>query len=141
MKATETFIAHPRLAAVVAILAIVAGAASAWFLPVALYPSLARPAIAVSCTYPGANAMELMNTVAGPIEEKVNGVEGMDRMTSSCHDTGAYSLTIQFDIGYDRDIALMKVQSKVQQAMSLLPQEVKNTGVLEGGEAGPGRGR
>ena len=129
MKATDTFIAHPRLAAVVAIIAVVAGAASAWFIPVSLYPSLARPAISVSCTYPGANAMELMNTVAGPIEEKVNGVEGMDRMTSGCHDTGAYSLTIQFDIGYDRDIALMKVQSKVQQAMSLLPQEVKNTGV------------
>ena len=129
MKATDTFIAHPRLAAVVAIVAVVAGAASAWFLPVALYPSVARPSISVSCTYPGANAMELMNTVAGPLEEKVNGVEGMDRMTSSCHDTGAYSLTILFDIGYDRDIALMKVQSKVQQAMSLLPQEVKNTGV------------
>ena len=83
MKATETFIAHPRLAAVVAILAIVAGAASAWFLPVALYPSLARPAIAVSCTYPGANAMELMNTVAGPIEEKVNGASSTSATTAT----------------------------------------------------------
>jgi len=129
MKASEFFAARPRLAAVVALVALLAGALSAPLLPVALYPTLARPAISVSCNYPGASAVELMNTVAGPMEEKVNGVEGMDRMTSSCYDNGAYSLTVNFEVGYDRDIALMKVQSKVQQAMSLLPQEVKNTGV------------
>lgn len=121
--------ARPRLAVVAAILSVAVGAVSAWLVPVALYPSLARPAISVSCTYPGANAMELMNTVAGPIEEKVNGVEGMDSMSSTCNNTGSYSLTVKFGIGCDRDIALMKVQSKIQQAMSLLPQEVKNTGV------------
>ncbi len=129
MKATEFFIARPRLAAVVALVAVLAGVMSAPLVPVALYPTLARPAISVSCSYPGANAVEVMNTVAGPLEEKVNGVEGMDRMTSSCHDTGSYSLTVNFAVGYDRDVALMKVQSKVQQALSLLPQEVKNTGV------------
>ena len=129
MKAVGFFAARPRLAAVVALVALLAGALSAPLLPVALYPTLARPAISVSCNYPGASAVELMNTVAGPMEEKVNGVEGMDRMTSSCYDNGAYSLTVNFEVGYDRDIALMKVQSKVQQAMSLLPQEVKNTGV------------
>ena len=129
MKATAFFVSRPRLAAVVALVILLAGALSAPLLPVALYPTLARPAISVSCSYPGANAVEVMNTVAGPLEEKVNGVEGMDRMTSSCHDTGSYSLTVNFAVGYDRDIALMKVQSKVQQAMSLLPQEVKNTGV------------
>ena len=129
MKATEFFVARPRLAAVVALVVLIAGAISLCLLPVTLYPALARPAISVSCTYPGANAVELMNTVAGPLEEKVNGVEGMDRMTSSCYDSGAYSLTVNFAVGYDKDIALMKVQSKVQQALSLLPQEVKNTGV------------
>ena len=129
MRATKFFIDHPRLAAVVALVILLAGAMSVSLLPIALYPTLARPAISVSCSYPGANAVELMNTVAGPLEEKVNGVEGMDRMTSSCYDSGAYSLTVNFDVGYDRDIALMKVQSKVQQALSLLPQEVKNTGV------------
>ena len=112
-----------------ALVAVLAGLLSAPLLPVAMYPTLARPAISVSCSYPGANAVEVMNTVAGPLEEKVNGVEGMDRMTSSCHDTGSYSLTVNFAVGYDRDVALMKVQSKVQQALSLLPQEVKNTGV------------
>ena len=120
---------RPRLAAVVALAVLLAGALSAYLIPVALYPTLARPAISVSCSYPGASAVELMNTVAGPLEEKINGVEGMDRMTSACYDSGAYSLTVNFEVGYDRDIALMKVQSKVQQAMSLLPQEVKNTGV------------
>ena len=129
MRATELFVARPRLAAVVALVVVMAGVFAAALLPVALYPTLARPAISVSCSYPGANAVEVMNTVAGPLEEKVNGVEGMDRMTSSCHDTGAYSMTVNFEVGYDRDIALMKVQSKVQQALSLLPQEVKNTGV------------
>lgn len=129
MKATEFFVSRPRFAAVVTLVVLLAGVLSVPLLPVAMYPTLARPAISVSCSYPGANAVEVMNTVAGPLEEKVNGVEGMDRMTSSCHDNGSYSLTVNFDVGYDRDIALMKVQSKVQQAMSLLPQEVKNTGV------------
>ena len=129
MKATEFLVARPRLAAVVALVALLAGAIAVPMLPVAMYPTLARPAISVSCSYPGASAVEVMNTVAGPLEEKVNGVEGMDRMTSSCYDSGAYSLTVNFDVGYDRDLALMKVQSKVQQALPLLPQEVKNTGV------------
>jgi len=126
---TKFFVSHSRLTAVLAIIALLMGAMSVCLLPVTLYPTLARPAISVSCTYPGANAVEVMNTVAGPLEEKVNGVEGMNRMTSACHDNGSYSLTVNFEVGYDRDVALMKVQSKVQQALSLLPQEVKNTGV------------
>ena len=129
MRATEFLVARPRFAVVVALVVLIAGAIALPLLPVAMYPTLARPAISVSCSYPGASAAEVMNTVAGPLEEKVNGVEGMDRMTSSCYDSGAYSLTVNFEVGYDRDVALMKVQSKVQQALSLLPQEVKNTGV------------
>ena len=130
MKATEFFMSRPRLAAVAALVAVLAGVLSAPLVPVAMYPTLARPSISVSCSYPGANAVEVMNTVAGPLEEKINGVEGMDRMTSSCHDTGSYSLTVNFAVGYDRDVALMKVQSKVQQALSLLPQEVKTAGKI-----------
>lgn len=129
MKAVEFFVSRSRLAAVVAITILIVGAVSVYLLPLTLYPTLARPAISVSCTYPGANAVEVMNTVAGPLEEKINGVEGMNRMKSACHDNGSYSLTVDFDVGYDEDVALMKVQSKVQQALSLLPQEVKNTGV------------
>jgi len=129
MNAVALLVRRPYFAIAVVLLSVVAAAMSFPRAPVSLYPNVARPAISVSCTYPGANAREVMNTVAGPIEEKVNGVEGMSRMTSSCSDTGAYSLTVYFHVGVDRDMALTKVQSKVQQALSLLPQEVKNTGV------------
>ena len=129
MNAVALLVRRPYFAIAVVILSVVVAAMSFPRAPVSLYPNVARPAISVSCTYPGANAREVMNTVAGPIEEKVNGVEGMSRMTSSCSDTGAYSLTVYFHVGVDRDMALTKVQSKVQQALSLLPQEVKNTGV------------
>lgn len=123
---------RPRIAGAVALVALIAGVLSYLSLPVAFFPSVARPTISVSCSYPGANALEVMNTVAGPIEDQVNGVEGFDRMNSSCGDTGTYSLTVYFQAGYDRDLALMKVQAKVQQAMTQLPQEVKNTGVTVG---------
>ena len=129
MNLVANLVRRPHFAIAVMLLSVVVAAMSFPRVPVSLYPNVARPAISVSCTYPGANAREVMNTVAGPIEEKVNGVEGMSRMTSSCTDTGAYSLTVYFHVGVDRDMALSKVQSKVQQALSLLPQEVKNTGV------------
>ena len=129
MNVVELLVRRPYFAIAVVLLSVVVAAISFPRAPVSLYPNVARPAISVSCTYPGANAREVMNTVAGPIEEKVNGVEGMSRMTSSCSDTGAYALTVYFHVGVDRDMALTKVQSKVQQALSLLPQEVKNTGV------------
>ena len=128
----DVFLSRPRLAAAIAIAALVAGFLSCLSLPVAFYPTVARPTISVSCTYPGANAREVMNTVAGPLEDRVNGVEGFDHMTSSCSDTGSYSLTVYFQADYDRDLALMKVQAAVQQALTQLPQEVKNTGVTVG---------
>ena len=128
----DVFLGRPRLTAAIAIAALVAGFLSCLSLPVAFYPTVARPTISVSCTYPGANAIEVMNTVAGPLEDRVNGVEGFDHMTSSCSDTGTYSLTVYFQADYDRDLALMKVQAAVQQALTQLPQEVKNTGVTVG---------
>ena len=129
MGVLTALVRKPHFALALVLYVLIAAAFSVPNVPVALYPSVARPAISVTCTYPGANAREVMNTVAGPIEEKVNGVEGMSRMTSTCSDTGSYSLTVTFQVGVDRDMALTKVQSKVQQALSLLPQEVKNTGV------------
>ena len=129
MSFLPSLVRKPYFALALTLFAAVSAALSLSTVPVALYPSVARPAISVTCTYPGANAREVMNTVAGPLEEKVNGVEGMSRMTSTCSDTGAYSLTVFFHIGVDRDMALTKVQGRVQQALSLLPQEVKNTGV------------
>lgn len=98
-------------------------------LPVSQYPEVSPPRISVSCSYPGANAREVMNTVAAPLEDEMNGVENMLYMSSSCADDGSYSLGISFEIGTDRDAALMKVQNRVQQALSKLPVEVKNTGL------------
>ena len=128
----DVFLSRPRLVVAISIAALIAGILSVLSLPVAFYPTVARPTISVSCTYPGANAREVMNTVAGPLEDRVNGVEGFDHMTSSCADTGAYGLTVYFQAGFDRDLALMKVQAAVQQALTQLPQEVKNTGVTVG---------
>jgi len=128
----DVFLSRPRLSIALAIAALVAGALSLFSLSVAFYPSVARPTISVSCSYPGANCIEVMNTVAGPLEDRVNGVEGFDHMASSCSDTGSYGLTVYFQAGYDRDLALMKVQAAVQQALTQLPQEVKNTGVTVG---------
>ena len=128
----DIFLGRPRLVAAIVIAILVAGALSVASLPIAFYPTVARPTISVTCSYPGANAVEVMNTVAGPLEDRVNGVEGFDHMTSSCTDTGSYSLTVYFQADYDRDLALMKVQAAVQQALAQLPQEVKNTGVTVG---------
>ena len=128
----DIFLGRPRLVMAIVVAALIAGLIANLSLPVAFYPTVARPTISVSCTYPGANAREVMNTVAGPLEDRVNGVEGFDHMASSCMDTGAYSLTVYFQAGYDRDLALMKVQAAVQQALTQLPQEVKNTGVTVG---------
>ena len=128
----DVFLSRPRLVAAITIAALIAGFLSSMSLPVAFYPTVARPTISVSCSYPGANSLEVMNTVAGPLEDRVNGVEGFDHMTSSCSDTGSYSLTVYFQADYDRDLALMKVQAAVQQALTQLPQEVKNTGVTVG---------
>lgn len=131
-RVLEFFESRKGLVFSLACVALLAGAFSFLSLPIAFYPTVARPTISVACSYPGANAQEVMNTVAGPIEDQVNGVEGFDHMTSTCSDTGGYSLTVYFQADYDRDLALMKVQAAVQQALTQLPQEVKNTGVTVG---------
>ena len=128
----DIFLRRPRIAVALALAALIAGALSVPSLSVAFFPTVSRPTISVSCTYPGANAREVMSTVAGPLEDQVNGVEGFDHMTSTCDDSGSYSLTVYFQTGFDKDLALMKVQAKVQQALTQLPQEVKNTGVTVG---------
>ena len=123
------FADRKRLAIALAVALVLVGGLAVSMLPVRLYPTVAEPTVTISCTYPGANSRELMNTVAGPIEDQINGVEHMLYMTSSCADSGAYSCTVTFDVGTDRDVALMKVQTLVQRAMPLLPQEVKNSGL------------
>lgn len=128
----DLFVRRPRISGAIIIAALIAGVLSALSLPIAFFPTVARPTISVTCTYPGANAREVMNTVAGPLEDRVNGVEGFAYMASWCGDNGGYSLSVYFQAGFDRDLALMKVQAAVQQALTQLPQEVKNTGVTVG---------
>ena len=123
------FIERPRFAAVISIVLSLSGLVALRYLPVAQYPEVTPPRIVVACNYPGANAREVMNTVAAPLEDEMNGVEDMLYMASSCADDGNYSLGITFEVGVDRDVALMKVQNRVQQALSKLPVEVKNTGL------------
>ena len=123
------FIERPRFAAVISIVLSISGLVSLRYLPVAQYPEVSPPRISVACNYPGANAREVMNTVASPLEDEMNGVEDMLFMSSSCADDGSYSLGITFEVGTDRDVALMKVQNRVQQALNKLPVEVKNTGL------------
>ena len=123
------FVERPRFAVVVALALAIAGGVSFLSLPVAQYPEITPPRIVVSCSYPGANAREVMATVAGPLEEELNGVEGMLFMSSSCDNSGSYSVGVTFEVGTDRDAAQMKVQNRVQQALSRLPVEVKNTGL------------
>jgi HAE1 family hydrophobic/amphiphilic exporter-1 len=123
------FINRPIFAAVVSIVIIIAGLVTLRTLPVAQYPEIAPPTISVSTNYPGANAQVLSETVAQPIEEQVNGVEGMIYMSSTCANNGDYSLTVSFDIGTDLDMAQVLVQNRVSQATALLPEAVQSMGV------------
>ena len=126
---SRTFVNRPRFALVIAIVMSIVGVLAIRSLPIAQYPEVTPPAVRVSCTYPGANAVDLANSVAIPIESAVNGVEDMLYMSSSCTDSGRYSLTVTFAVGTDRDIAQVRVQNRVAQAESKLPKEVTQQGV------------
>lgn len=123
------FIDRPIFAAVVSIVIVLTGAIAAFFLPIAQYPQITPPAIQVSINYPGANAQIVADTVAAPIEQQVNGVEGMLYMSSQMGNDGSYSLTVTFDIGTDLNTALVMVQNRVSLAMPQLPTSVQNQGI------------
>ena len=122
------FIRRPCFAIVLSIVISLAGIISLLKLPVALYPEVTPPEISVSAFYPGASAEVISKTVGIPLEDQINGVEDMIYMNSSSND-GSYSLTVTFKTGVDPDIALVKVQSRVQQASSKLPEEVTRQGI------------
>jgi len=123
------FINRPRFAIVVSIVMIMLGIMAVAVLPVAQYPEITPPQIVVSTNYLGANAKVLTDMVAVPLENEINGVEDMLYMSSSSADTGSYKLTVTFDIGTNPDIAQVKVQNRIQQAMSDLPPEVTQYGL------------
>ena len=125
----EIFINRPRLAMVIAILITLAGTLALLTIPVAQYPQITPPTIQVSASYPGADAQTVADTVATPIEQQVNGVEGMLYMSSTTSSSGLYTLTVTFAIGTDSDIAQVDVQNRVALATPQLPAAVTSLGV------------
>src|SRR5215468_3152431 len=123
------FIERPVLANVIAILMIVIGAVALAALPVAQYPDVVPPTVQVTTRYPGANARVVIDTVALPIEQQVNGVVDMLYMQSFAGADGTYTLTVTFKIGTDLNFAQVLVQNRVSAALALLPQSVQNQGV------------
>ena len=125
---SRIFVERPRFAMVIAIVLTLAGVMAITKLPVSQYPQLTPPEIKVSYSYPGANAREVMNTIATPLEDEVNGVDDMLYMTSEASDDGQYGLTVSFEVESNRDMDLVKVQNRLTQAEAKLPQEAKELG-------------
>lgn len=123
------FIDRPVFAWVLSIVMVLAGAVCVFTLSIAQYPPIVPPTIQVTTSFPGASAKTLAEAVGQPIEEQVNGVEGMIYMSSTCANNGDYTLTVSFDVGTDIHTALMLVQVRVQLAMPLLPESVQKQGI------------
>ena len=126
---SKFFIERPIFATVLALLIVVAGLVTLNMLPVAQYPDITPPTVQVNATYPGANAETVAQTVGIPIEQQVNGVDGMLYMSSTSSASGAYALTVTFEVGTDIDMATVMVQNRVSVALNSLPEAVKQQGV------------
>ena len=129
MKFSKFFIERPIFATVLSLLLIVAGGASLFVLPIDQYPSITPPTVQVTAVYPGANAETIAQTVGIPIEQQVNGVDGMLYMSSTSSSSGTYQLTVTFEVGTDIDMATVLVQNRVNIALNSLPSEVIQQGV------------
>jgi len=125
----DFFIHRPVFATVCALLIILAGAVCIPTLPISLYPELAPPQVTVTSNYVGANSQVVESAVTIPLEQQINGVEGMRYISSSSSNDGTSAITTTFRTGYDLNIAAVDVQNRVSSAQGRLPQEVKNTGV------------
>lgn len=123
------FIHHPIFAMSIALIMILAGAVAIIVLPVAQYPPLVPPAVQLSTQYIGANANVVANTVTTPLEEQINGAEGMIYMTSTSTNNGDACIIVTFEVGFDQDIAQMDVLTRSNQAVSELPPEVIQVGL------------
>ena len=125
----DNFIKRPVLSNVISILIVILGVIGLISLPIEQYPDIAPPTIMVRAYYPGANAQTVLNSVLAPLEEQINGVEGMTYMTSSASNEGSASITVYFKQGMNADMAQVNVQNRVSQASALLPSEVTQSGV------------
>jgi len=125
----EFFVRRPIVAMVIAIIIVILGLVALGRLPVAQYPEITPPMVNVSGTYTGANAINVEQSVATPVEQKVNGVEGMIYMSSTNSSDGRMSLDVSFEVGTDLDMANVLTQNRVSEAQASLPEEVKRLGV------------
>ena len=130
MNFSKFFIERPIFATVLSLLLLVAGTVAIFVLPIDQYPSITPPTVQVTAVYPGANAETIAQTVGIPIEQQVNGVDGMLYMSSTSSSSGTYSLTVTFEVGTDIDIATVLVQNRVNIALNSLPSEVTQQGVV-----------
>src|SRR3569833_3869773 len=130
MRISHFFIDRPIFASVIAIVIIILGAVSFGRLPVAQYPEIAPPTSNVTGQYPGASAETVAETVVAPIEQQINGVEGMLYVSSNATADGRFSIAVTFDLGTNLDIAQVQVQNRVAIASPRLPADVRNIGVV-----------
>ena len=126
----KKFIDRPVLSTVISIIIVILGILGLINLPVSQYPEIAPPTVQVSASYQGANADVVMNSVVIPLEEQINGVEDMTYMTSTASNDGSASITVNFKLGTNADLAAVNVQNRVSRASSLLPAEVTRSGVV-----------
>ncbi len=123
------FIQRPIFASAIAIIMVLAGAICYFLLPVSQFPDITPPQVVVSANYPGASAQVVADTVTTPLEQQINGVEGMTYMSSASSNDGSSTITVTFDVGYPLSIAAVDVQNRVSQAASSLPAIVNQGGV------------
>ena len=125
----KIFIERPVLSTVISVLIVLLGILGLVKLPIAQYPDISPPTVQVSASYAGANADVVLKSVIVPLEQQINGVQGMTYITSSATNTGSASISVYFAVGTDPDQAAVDVQNRVSAATSLLPQDVTKAGV------------
>src|SRR5690625_3335121 len=126
----KRFIDRPVLSTVVSIIILILGVLGLQTLPVTQYPEIAPPTVRVRANFPGASAQTILESVVIPLEEQINGVEGMTYMTSTASNQGSASIQVFFEQHIDPDIAAVNVQNRVARANALLPREVVQSGVI-----------
>src|SRR6201991_3358790 len=130
MKIAQFFVDRPILAGVLSVLIVIAGSISLFKLPISEYPEVVPPTVIVKANYPGANPKVIAETVASPLEQAINGVEGMLYQSSQATADGVMTLTITFTLNTDVDKAQVQVQNRVAQALPKLPDVVQRLGVV-----------
>src|SRR5256885_14008129 len=128
MTISRFFIDRPIFASVLSIVFVILGAVAFFRLPIAQYPEIAPPIINVTGQYPGASADVVASTVVAPIEEQINGVEGMLYLSSNSTGDGRFTIAVTFDLGTNLDIAQVQVQNRVAVAQPRLPPDVRAIG-------------